>query len=272
MPHPSRTAPEDNDDKFFAVTEIAGDDISGEQLERMCNRYYWARTYCEGKDVVEAACGSGQGLGYLKEISKSVVGFDISDEILAGPRAYYGERIQIIKADACDMPFEDASVDTLLLFEALYYIPDIPKFLDSTRRVLKQNGHLLIVTANKDLYDFNPSPHSHDYLGVAELHETLTANGFKISEMAGGTPVSKVSWKQKILRPIKKIVVGLNLMPKTMAGKKLLKRLVFGSMIKMPAEIDAQTCPFTPPTQISKTEADHAHKVIFCVAQKALTP
>ena len=43
---------------YSTVTEIAGEDISQEQLERLYHRYYWAGNYCEGKDVVEVACGT----------------------------------------------------------------------------------------------------------------------------------------------------------------------------------------------------------------------
>lgn len=251
---------------FVGVTEIAGDEISQEQLERMCDRYYWAKKYCEGKDVIEAGCGTGQGLGYLASISKSFKASDVSDEVLAQPRAYYGDRVEIITADAMNMPFEDNSADTILLYEALYYIPNASKFFDEVARILRPNGHLLIVTANKDLYDFNPSPHSHRYLGTKELTDELSAKGFEIVEMAGGTPLEKLSMKQRVLRPVKKIVVKLGLMPKTMAGKKLLKRLVFGQMVNMPAEITADMCDYTAPTPIAKDTACTSHKVIYCAA------
>ena len=44
---------------YLDVTELAGDDVTREQIERICHRYYWAGGYCRGKDVVEAACGAG---------------------------------------------------------------------------------------------------------------------------------------------------------------------------------------------------------------------
>ena len=47
---------------YSTVTELAGDEITAEQLERLCHRYYWAGTFCAGKDVIEAACGTGPGL------------------------------------------------------------------------------------------------------------------------------------------------------------------------------------------------------------------
>jgi len=54
---------------FTEVTELAGAEISAEQLERMAHRYSWAAGYCGGRDVVEVACGSGQGLGLLGKVA-----------------------------------------------------------------------------------------------------------------------------------------------------------------------------------------------------------
>lgn len=112
------------DKDYVSVTEIAGDEVTQEQIDRLCNRYYWAGHYCAGKDVVEAACGSGQGLGYLSGIAGSFEAGDYSDEILFIARRHYGERIAIQQFDAQDMPFEDKSKDVIILFEAIYYIPD----------------------------------------------------------------------------------------------------------------------------------------------------
>ncbi len=34
---------------YISVTEIAGDEVTQEQIDRLCNRYYWAGQYCKGK-------------------------------------------------------------------------------------------------------------------------------------------------------------------------------------------------------------------------------
>lgn len=109
---------------FISVTEIAGDEVTQEQADRLCNRYYWAGRYCSGKDVVEAACGPGQGLGYLGGIARSLEAGDYSDAILAIARRHYGNRIVLNQFDAQDMPFEENSKDVIILFEAIYYLPD----------------------------------------------------------------------------------------------------------------------------------------------------
>lgn len=248
------------------VTELSGEEISSEQLQRLCNRYYWAGNYCQDKDVLEVACGSGPGLGYLAQIAKKLVAGDISDEILNIARHHYKERIDIRKFDASAMPFLNQSFDVVIIFEALYYLPNVEEFMKECKRVLRSAGILLIVTANKDLYDFHRSPYSYTYYGVVELENLLKKYNFEVN-FYGETSVKKVSIKQKIFRPIKKIASNLNLIPETMKGKKWLKRFVFGKLTPMPAEIEHSTANYEAPTPLISGKPDRVHKVIFCLAQ-----
>jgi len=98
-----------------------------------------------------------------------------------------------------------------------------------------------------------------------ELKALYSKYGFK-NEFFGDTPVDNASMRQKILRPVKKLVVSLDLMPKSMAGKKLLKRLVFGNLVAMPAEIDENTAEYVEPNPIASDSPDTRHKVIYCAA------
>ncbi len=265
---------------YISVTEIAGDDVTQEQIDRLCNRYYWAGQYCSEKDVVEVACGTGQGLGYLLKIANSLEAGDYSDQIIAIARQHYEDRIILRQFDAQNMPFGDQSKDVFILFEAIYYLPDAERFVSECDRVLRPGGVVLTATANKDLYDFNPSPNSCQYFGVVELNRLYSKYGFK-TEFFGDTPLDKVSLRQKLLRPVKKGVISLGLMPKSMAGKKLLKRLIFGNLITMPAEIGPSITQITQkkedgsglyrghyvePDRISGREPDKVHKVIYCMA------
>jgi SAM-dependent methyltransferase len=254
---------------FAEVTEIGGQKISAEQLERNCNRYYWARQFVEGGDVIEAACGAGQGLGYLAQHAKSVVGGDISAEVMGRARATYGDAIDLRVFDAAAMPWPDNSFDTVLLFEAIYYLPDVDNFFKEARRVLKPGGHLLIATANKDLYDFNPSPFSIRYFGITDLAELCERHGFE-SSFWGFVDTSKVSLRQRILRPVKSMAARLGLIPKTMGGKELLKKLFFGTMVEMPASILDTPVPYVEPTLLSAERPDIRHKVIYCAARMRL--
>lgn len=250
---------------FATVTELANEEVPMEQVERLSHRYYWAGEYCQGRDVLEVACGAGQGLGYLASVSNSVRAGDITSALVTSAHTYYGSRIEIIEMDAQSLPFSGRSMDVVILFEAIYYLPSAEHFVNECRRVLRPGGRVLIVTANKDLYDFNPSPFSQQYYGVVELGNLFGENGFSC-EFFGNVPVDTAAWRQQILRPIKALAVKLNLMPKTMSGKKLLKRLVFGNLVPMPAEINRDSAPYTPPEPISPAQPDRKFKAIYLSA------
>lgn len=250
---------------YLPITELSGDEVTQEQVDRLCNRYYWAGTYCSDKDVLEVACGTGQGLGYLSSLAKSVCAGDYSSEILKIAKAHYGNRISLLQLDAQSLPFPDGSKDVIILFEAIYYIPSAEKFVNECRRVLRNGGIVLIATANKDLYDFNPSPHSFKYYGVVELNELFTKRDFSI-QCYGNTPVNNLSWRQRIFRPVKKIAVRLDLIPKTSKGKKIFKRLVFGNFIKLPPEVKEGMVSYQEPKKLSLDYPDRDHKVIYCSA------
>ncbi len=250
---------------FIDVTEIAGDDVSPEQVDRLRHRYHWAGGYCKDKDVLEVACGTGQGVGYLEKVSRSMEAGDYSGDILSIARKHYGNRFHFQQFDALNMPFASESKDIVILFEALYYLPNAEQFVTECRRILRPGGRVLIATANKDLDDFNPSPYSHQYFGVVELGELFTNPGFT-TELLGYLPIDQVSWRQRVLRPLKKMAVSLRLMPRTMAAKKILKRLVFGNLIRMPAELLEGMQDYQAPSPLPGTQPDRRHKVLYCVA------
>lgn len=252
---------------FETVTELAGEPVSREQLARIAHRYRWAASYCNGKEVVEAACGAGQGLGLLAGAARSVRAGDFSLRIIAAAQ-HAQQPVPVARFDATRMPFSDCSADVILLAEALYYLPSATDFFAESRRVLRPGGRLLIATANKDLYDFNPSPFSTRYLGVVELAEELGEAGFE-TELFGAWPVASVSLRQRLLRPAKRMAVALGLMPRTMAGKRLLKRLVFGSLVPMPALVDESMGSGAEPMPISSGTPDRVHKVLYCAAKLA---
>lgn len=253
---------------FTAVTEIGGAEVSREQVERLAHRYIWAATFCAGKDVLEVACGSGQGLGLLAARAKTLQAGDISEELLRQARSHYGDRVSLESIDALQMPCGERSLDVVILFEALYYLTPAERFVEECGRVLRKGGTVLIATANKDLFDFSPSLYSNRYYGTVELRELFQQKGFEVS-LFGTMPVTQISLRQRILRPVKKAVVTLGLMPKTMIGKKFLRRLVFGSLITMPPEIAEGMTDYEPPTPLDAGQPDRQHKVIYCAAVKA---
>jgi SAM-dependent methyltransferase len=206
-------------------------------------------------------------LGILAATARSLVAGDISAPILQLARRHYGSRIALERIDAQELPFGRRSKDVIILFEAIYYLADARRFAAECRRVLRPGGCVLVATANKDLFDFNPSPYSHTYYGAVELCELFDSAGFAV-ELFGHLSVRATGWKQRALRPVKRSAVALGLMPRTMHGKRLLKRLVFGAPVPMPAEL-ALPAAFAPPRPVSGEAPDREHKVLYAAARVA---
>lgn len=250
---------------FISVTELGGEPVSQAQLDRFVQRYVWAGRHCQGCDVLELACGTGPGLGHLASVSRSLVAGDISETVLDHARRHYGSRIDLRLLDACHTPFADASFDVVILFEAIYYIADVEALLREVGRLLRPGGKFLLATANKDLFDFNPSPYSHHYFNPPELRQLLARHGFE-SAFYGGGPVPEAGFKQRLMRWLKTLAVRFNLIPGSMAGKRFLKRMVFGSLVPMPVELSAQDALYQEPAPISSAAPDRRHLVLYCVA------
>lgn len=251
---------------FIEVTEIAGTKISSEQLNRMQHRYTWASKFCQDKNVIEVACGSGQGIGILSNIAKSIIAGDITEELVVAASNYYKNRATILVMNAESLPFNDHEYDILILFEAIYYVNSLEKLIKECKRILRPGGLVLITTANPDLFDFNPSPYSINYYNPPQLNKLFTENGFEC-EFFGYLSTRKISVIQKLLRPIKKIFVAFNLLPKTMTGKKILKRLIFGKLVEMPKELCVLQ-NYLEPQGINKNLPNTEFKVIYMVAKR----
>ncbi len=253
---------------YSTVTEIPGSKITGEQLTRIYQRYFFAAQFCQGKDVLEVACGAGIGLGYLAKFAKRVVAGDIDKNILRYAQEHYQGRdnIELQLLDAHQLPFENGSFDVVLLYEAIYYLAQPKKFVEEAHRVLREDGTLITCTVNKDWSDFNTSPFSTKYFSASELFLLLNRRFSKV-EIYGAFPTSANSIKDKIISSIKRTAVTLHLMPKTMKGKEFLKRIFFGQLLRLPAEIKEKMTEYSFPLPISPTSPNPCYKILFAVAR-----
>lgn len=76
---------------YSSITESPNLKATQEQLERLYQRYHFARQFAKDKDVLEVACGSGIGLGYLAKVAHRVVGVDIEEKNVESARSCYKE-------------------------------------------------------------------------------------------------------------------------------------------------------------------------------------
>jgi len=255
------------DTKYAIVTELPGTGVTKEQLERIFHRYHFALEFCKDKDVLEVACGSGLGLGYLAERAKKVIAGDIDKENLNSARKNYRGRdcIELRLFDAHKLPFEDSSFDVVILYEALYYLAQPERFIQEAHRILRKRGVLIICTVNKDWSDFNPSPFSTKYFSIPDLFSLLNQVFSKV-ELYGAFSVATDRSRDKIVSFIKRKAVVFNLIPKTMKGKEIFKRIFFGRLLTLPPEISEGMTKYYPPVSIPNDSPNFDYKVLYAVA------
>lgn len=249
---------------FTTVTETTENRLTLEALSRFYTRYAFAARLCEGKDVLDVACGAGQGLGYLKRKARCVVGGDYTAHLVEQAQTHYRGRVPLVRLDAHVLPFPASSFDVVLLNEAIYYLARPDQFLEECRRVLKPQGSLLVTTVNREWRDFHPSPFSTRYFSAHELLKLLHEQGFE-AELYGAFPAVTTSARDRIVSLVKRTAVALGLIPRTMKGKEFLKRLFLGPISRMPAEIDDTTAPYCTPVPIAPV-GPVTYKVLFAVA------
>jgi ubiquinone/menaquinone biosynthesis C-methylase UbiE len=258
---------------FLTVTELPGSQATGQQRSMLYTRYHFARSHCVDKDVLEVACGAGLGLGYLSQTARSVVGSDIDDAILSVARESYSgqQKVRLQKLDAERLEFSDASFDTVLLFEAIYYLPNAAKFMDEARRVLRPNGTLLICTVNHRWHGFNRSPFAAKYFDAEELRRSLKSHSFSV-QIFGGFPDRASSFFERLVSTVRQVAIRWHLIPRTMKGKQWLKRLFYGRLNKLHREVHDQMAPLENLVELSPGIDSQQFRVLYAVARREKLP
>jgi ubiquinone/menaquinone biosynthesis C-methylase UbiE len=219
---------------FSSVTEQPRQGATRIQMSMLRTRYGWAAEHAAGKDVLEVACGAGLGLGWLAQRARHVEAGDIDPENCRIARETYRAQsnIRVERMDAMDLPFGDGSFDVALLFEALYYLTDLGRFLAEARRVLRPGGRLLISTVNSECDGFHASPLHTRYWTATELIAALAQSGFDV-QVSVAYPQSNGTRSR-----LKAIAAQYGCLPRTMRGKAVLKRIFYGPLDRIPSRLE----------------------------------
>lgn len=227
--------------RYEDITETTGGRLTGEAAEMMYTRYALAAAAATNRRVLELGCGAGLGLGMIAAVSRLVVGGDYSAALLRSGRAHYGSRVPCVRLSAEALPFRAGAFDLVLCFEASYYIADMELAFDEITRLLGTDGEVRFVNANPERPDFVPSPHSVHYHSADEFRAALSRRGFRVEIEAGfplrpdrGRSAGLLAWALPVFR---RLLTGLGLVPRTLKGRARLKRLMYGRLKAIPAEL-----------------------------------
>ena len=254
---------------YNSITELPNTEISHLQLKRSFQRYCFAKNLASNGKIVEIGCGGGQGLNLFLEVSNNIIGYDINkNNIETCNKTYKNEtRINFFQQDAEKLKFEKNSVNTFLIFETNYYLKNQEIFFKNLYEALEKDGKVIVCSANKDWHSFNPSPFSTKYLSLKELHDLGKQCSFEVETFISFPDKSSTVF-DKIIKTIKRIAVKFRLIPKTMKGKLLLKKIFSGKMCLMPEKFTNDTDDYIPPTKTISLEKDIYSTAIFAVYTK----
>jgi ubiquinone/menaquinone biosynthesis C-methylase UbiE len=258
--------PQTTQGDYSTVTELPGGRASGQQLQRLLHRYHLAATLSAGRDVLEVGCGAGLGLGWLAREARRVTGGDCTASSLALARRHYKARVPLLRLDAAALPFRDGSFDGVLLFETLYYLRDPAEFVAGCARVLRSEGFLLIAAVNPESRGFHPSPFARRYFSAQDLGVLLSDGGFS-AEVFGAFREAAAATRNRWLARLKRTAGRAGLIPSTMRGREVLKRLVFGPLTTLPAELFPNGHAYEPPMPIGSTGPERDSTILYALGR-----
>lgn len=158
------------------------------------HRYAFALSLVQGRQVLDAACGEGFGSDLMAGVAAGVHGIDIDSASIEHARRRYGSRagLAFSQADVTLLDaFPDASVDVITSFETLEHVHEHDRMLAGFRRILKDDGLLLISTPDKKNYT--------DATGVLNPHHVRELYFDEFSELLDRHFPAKKIYTQKLL-------------------------------------------------------------------------
>jgi len=102
--------------------------------------------------VLDIGCYTGSLISDLSQAGfPDVYGVDVDSHAVArGQKLYPALEARITSYDGVTLPFAEATIDVVTMFDVLEHIPNVEKFLSQqVQRVLKPGGTLVFQTPNK---------------------------------------------------------------------------------------------------------------------------
>ena len=169
--------------------------------------------FAPGK-ILDVGCGGGMYMKVMKDKGWDVCGVDASTQ--ATQRAQSLGLDNVFTGELQEAGFPDAHFDVVLMRHSLEHMPHPSRTLAEVHRILKQDGHVLIVTPNlgsieakifKEHWYQIDAPRHFYFLDRNTIGELLKKHGFSIVRSSQSSrPFSSFSWsmiyamKSRLLR------------------------------------------------------------------------
>ncbi|MBA7635972.1 2-methoxy-6-polyprenyl-1,4-benzoquinol methylase [subsurface metagenome] len=123
--------------------------------------YVWSLNYIRDYQdinkvevIADISCGTGSGSFFIsKQIEKNVIGVDYSIGALKHAKNLFKNHEfypNFVAMDCHFLAFKNNSIDIIISIGTIEHLQHVNLFLKETKRVLKENGLLIITTPNKN--------------------------------------------------------------------------------------------------------------------------
>jgi SAM-dependent methyltransferase len=169
--HPERIVPDETEPGIVALH---------------LKRYEFARPMCARRVVLDAGCGVGYGSAYLAESATRVVGVDRDAEAIAYARDRYGApNVEFVVGDLVELPNAAASFDVVCAFEVVEHLTEPDRFVSEARRVLGDDGVLIVSTPVAERAGATPENPFHEHEFTSHELEALVRSAFGSVQLYG---------------------------------------------------------------------------------------
>lgn len=148
--------------------------------------------------LLELGCGNGEYTEAVSMGAENVIATDFSDEMIETAKNILkaNTKIKVEKADCLNAHYGDKSFESVFMANLIHVISDPEKLLQESRRILKPDGRLMVMSFTGDgmsffnmlgmiiryLKTYGKPPKSGTNFGLKKLTAFIEKNSFQIEE------------------------------------------------------------------------------------------
>lgn len=134
------------------------------------HRYHWISGFITNKKVADLACGEGYGAALMAQFAHHVTAIDVDAPTIqkASEKYQHINNLSYAVGDVLDTAIPSGTLDAVVSFETLEHLEQHTALLKEFKRVLHEEGVLILSTPDKNVY--SGSEH-HNEFHLKELKE-----------------------------------------------------------------------------------------------------